>query len=582
MGIIEADFTDKLAAKPYLNYHNPYSRHNLITSSVNSGKRLWGRFARNDRNANVAGGEDWIVPSDESSAGGFLGGTRTERPKGVPSRIRILAIDVPEFREVFDGECRVNLSRIYPDDIAPPKYITRKNGNGQQKIKKQGHDDKTVVEKSQQESIEIIQKSLARSLVRCRNKQSKRIGVELLEASVYDLNPNNMRRTYHFGNYKYDPGKYGSNQNSPGGDMLQRRMSVNEGLGSKLRIRRRQIVVTKNEENANPQVNDEKGYADVEEESAENSMVQQEGDKGSHVEGSGREINVFAEEEDEVDAPWNQYAWIEEMQMRISGHIPFGANVERASWISRKLFGNTYRHTVRPSRHFWHWFIPSFLSGEKVGGEDGIDGDYGKDKKTINRASSKPHAVIADGSAMQRVPGALRYLTKCCKEANVPLFIINDPRVWGGNTNKDLESAARDIRKTIKHRIVSNALTIKEGSMFERGRILGTLETEAKWQLKDAGRRTRQAVKDAAERLQKERKDDWSNLESKDLLEKLAEKKLISIRGGAIMDNSRAQVFGEICKAIVSRKDEDAAAVVETGVGSSRSDNNEKNFDQKK
>jgi hypothetical protein len=117
--------------------------------------------------------------------------------------------------------------------------------------------------------------------------------------------------------------------------------------------------------------------------------------------------------------------------------------------------------------------------------------------------------------------------------------------------------------------------------MFERGRILGTLETEAKWQLKDAGRRTRQAVKDAAERLQKERKDDWSNLESKDLLEKLAEKKLISIRGGVVMDNSRAQVFGEICKAIVSRKDEDAAAVVETGVGS-RSDNNEKNLDQKK
>jgi hypothetical protein len=324
VGIIEADFTDKLAAKPYLNYHNPYSRHNLITSSVNTGKRLWGRFARNDRNANVAGGEDWIMPSDESSAGGFLGGgtPRTERPKGVPSRIRILAIDVPEFREVFNGECRVNLSRIYPDDIAPPKYITRrKNGNGQPKIKKQGRDDQTVAEeKSQQESIEIIQKSLARSLVRCRNKQSKRIGVELLEASVYDLNPNNMRRTYHFGNYKYDPGKYGSNQNSPGGDMLQRRMSVNEGLGSKLRIRRRQIVVTKSGENANLQVNDEKGYADVEEESAENSMVQQEGDEGgSHVEeGSGKEINVFAEEEDEVDAPWNQYAWIEEMQMRVS------------------------------------------------------------------------------------------------------------------------------------------------------------------------------------------------------------------------------------------------------------------------
>lgn len=67
------------------------------------------------------------------------------------------------------------------------------------------------------------------------------------------------------------------------------------------------------------------------------------------------------------------------------------------------------------------------MSGEKVGGEDGIDGDYGKDKRTINRASSKPHVVIADGSAMQRVPGSLRFLTKCCKESDVHLFIINDP-----------------------------------------------------------------------------------------------------------------------------------------------------------
>jgi hypothetical protein len=312
VGIIETDFTDKLASKPYLNYHNPYSRHNLITSSVNSGRRLWGRFARSDRNANVAVGDDWIISSDESSSGGSLGGTRTERPKGVPRRIRILAIDVPEFREVFDGECRVNLSRVYPDDIAPPKYITRKNGMGQKRKAK----DQGATDKNSQESIEVIQKSFARSLVRCRNKQSKRIGVELLEASVYDLNPNNMRRTYHFGNYKYDPGKYGGDFNSPGGDMLQRRMSVNEGLGSKLRIRRRQVVVTKNEDNANHVLNDdEKGYADVEEESVENANVQQESEG---EDGSGKEITVLAGEEDEVDAPWNQYAWIEEMQMRVS------------------------------------------------------------------------------------------------------------------------------------------------------------------------------------------------------------------------------------------------------------------------
>jgi hypothetical protein len=74
--------------------------------------------------------------------------------------------------------------------------------------------------------------------------------------------------------------------------------------------------VTKNEDNANHVLNDdEKGYADVEEESVENANVQQESEG---EDGSGKEITVLAGEEDEVDAPWNQYAWIEEMQMRVS------------------------------------------------------------------------------------------------------------------------------------------------------------------------------------------------------------------------------------------------------------------------
>ena len=302
VGMIETDFTERLASKPYLNYHNPYSRHNIITSSINSSKRLWGKFARNDRNAN-ASADDW--KTDDASAGSLA--MRTERPKGVPRRIRIMAIDVPEFREVFDGECRVNLSRVYPDDIAPPKYLPRKNEKDDKKDDTSAKNNKTEVEK-----LEIVQKSLARSLVRCRNKQSKRIGVELLEASVYDLNPNNMRRTYHFGSYKYDPGKYGS-KDSPGGDMLQRRMSVTTGWG-RLNLRRRKVVVTK-DENSNEKGDEDKGYADVEESVQEGDV--QEGDV--QEEDSVTEVTVLAEENDEVDAPWNQYAWIEEMQIRVSG-----------------------------------------------------------------------------------------------------------------------------------------------------------------------------------------------------------------------------------------------------------------------
>jgi TRAP-type C4-dicarboxylate transport system substrate-binding protein len=84
--------------------------------------------------------------------------------------------------------------------------------------------------------------------------------------------------------------------------------------------------------------------------------------------------------------------------------------------------------------------------------------------------------------------------------------------------------------------------------MFERGRILGKMETEAKWQLKDAGRRTRQAVKDAAARLQKERNEDWSNLNSKDLMQRLVEKKVISVKGDDLVDGPMAEAFGELWK----------------------------------
>ena len=294
VGMIKTDFTDKLAAKPYLNYHNPYARHGIVTSTINTGKKLWGRFAQSDTNA-VVTGDNWA----EEKTSGMLGGKRSERPKGVPRRIRILAIDVPEFREVFDGECRVNLSRVYPDDIAPAKYIPRK-------IQEKNGDNKEKSSKEEMEKIEIVQKSLARSLVRCRNVHSKRIGVELLEASVYDLNPNNMRRTYNLGKYKYDPGKYGSTRDSPGGSMLQRRMSVLPA-GSGLNIRRRGKAVVTKTEVASESNNDEKGVADVEDQDVD---VQEESNAET-------EMTVLAEEEDEVDAPWHQSAWIEEMQLRV-------------------------------------------------------------------------------------------------------------------------------------------------------------------------------------------------------------------------------------------------------------------------
>jgi hypothetical protein len=105
-----------------------------------------------------------------------------EYPRGVPHRLRVLAIDVPEMRTAFDGECRINLSKIYADEIAPPKDV-------------------------KDHKFKVAQKSLAKSLIKCR--KNKKIGVEMLEASVADLNPYNMRKTHQFGNLiNYDPGKY--------------------------------------------------------------------------------------------------------------------------------------------------------------------------------------------------------------------------------------------------------------------------------------------------------------------------------------------------------------------------------------
>ena len=105
----------------------------------------------------------------------------------------------------------------------------------------------------------------------------------------------------------------------------------------------------------------------------------------------------------------------------------------------------------------------------------------------------RSHAVIADGAAMQRVPGSLRFLTKVCRDAKVPLYILNDPRSWGRLTSTSystLEDALVDLRRTVTDNVVSSALELREGTAFERGRFVGRWEKEIEWQARDAGRKT--------------------------------------------------------------------------------------------
>merc|ERR1712130_196653 len=86
-------------------------------------------------------------------------------------------------------------------------------------------------------------------------------------------------------------------------------------------------------------------------------------------------------------------------------------------------------------------------------------------KQKLNRASNKPHAVICDGAAMQRVPGSIRYLTKICDEADVPLCILNDPRSWGSQTHSTLSDAIIDMRKTVSGNVIRNALDLRRYSI---------------------------------------------------------------------------------------------------------------------
>jgi hypothetical protein len=201
------------------------------------------------------------------------------KKRSVPRRLRLLAIDVPEMRsEGIDGECRVNLARTYVDGVAPPKRIGENHHHQQQ----------------------VMQKSLARALVKCRHAQTHRIGVEMIEASVSDLNPHNLRRTHQFGSYKYDPGKWATTTTATATDR-DNTASVpsNEDVDVSNAKENHKLDFVHDEDNDNVAT----------EATPRSSGAKEDGQDGG---------TVLACAEDEYDAPWNQYAWIQELQLRVS------------------------------------------------------------------------------------------------------------------------------------------------------------------------------------------------------------------------------------------------------------------------
>ena len=272
---LEVFLMDRIAKKPYLNYH---SVPNAIQAKRNYRRRM------EDNNASVKGSS--TTPQDT-------------RPKGVPSRLRILALDVPQFKEeaIEDyGVCQLP-SEIFStngpkfiDGIAPPKQMDKKSTGY--------YYSKGESRKERRASLKPVdQKSLAKQLYYCydsrqrvsnneadQKQQPPAIGIEILEGSVMNLNPNNIRRTY----------------TSNSSNKMRKTQST---------------YLTKYGE----------GIADVDE--AETTEYQDNVDEEVETESQEEEdLNSTEDTDDKLNtplenertAPWMQYAWLEEMYLRVS------------------------------------------------------------------------------------------------------------------------------------------------------------------------------------------------------------------------------------------------------------------------
>ena len=313
----------------------------------------------------------------------------------------------------------------------------------------------------------IPQKALVKDIFHCSSPNSQQpVGVELLEASIADLNPYKLRKKQRIGGWEYDPGKYYE--------------SDDDGKDAPP-----QHIATDNND-----------------------------DIPSEVESNGFQDPAFVE----MEAPWNQYAWMEELRLRINGQIHFDAPVEKSSRYERMLFGHVYKTTVPTVHKMIDFFIPFAFAKSNP---DGVDSR----NATNVRAGNKPHVVIANGAALQLVPSSLRLLQKLCKKADIPLFVVHDPRAWGGNTNASLEEALVAMRSTVKNRVINQALERQGSLAFTRGRMLGQAETIVHYEIKEKKQRAKEML--GLDSRRKRKKEDWSQYDVAMLERKLMARNVI-------------------------------------------------------
>jgi hypothetical protein len=393
------------------------------------------------------------------------------RPQGVPPSLRLLTVDLPEVVQLGvkggDG-CHLAADRVYPDGIAPSKRVSTDGSS------KSGHKGNI------RNVLSVEQKAWVTALFECStaSSQGSVSGIQVLQASTAALNPNGLRHNLQVGSYQYDPGKY----------------------------------FARNPKTA-------KGKDHQPDDSATTGQNHQP-TKEQLLRETSHESPLWSE----MDAPWHQYAWLEELQLRISGQVRFGESLEPASWWNRTVRGHVFKRTVQRS-----WYLLD-LVGLPVwrGSSDRLELEA---HGTV--ASQKPHAVIADGAALQRVPHALRWLQKTCRDEGVPLFVVRDPRRWGANTKfkidlavdvangtdkNDLGPVLKQVRRVVKDRIVQASLPA--GTGFERGRMVGRMETNARWEAKELIRKSKEAFQPPP---------DWRKLDERQLEMKLKERGIIDI-----------------------------------------------------
>ena len=249
----------------------------------------------------------------------------------------------------------------------------------------------------------------------------------------------------------------------------------------------------------------------------------------------------------EIQAPWYQLAWREEAMLRISGQVTFGETMQEVDGWMKRFSGYRYKSTVSSSSRSWLDAIFFWRSHRQ---DEGIDGS-----PVPNAASNRPHAVIVNGLALQLVPNSLRVLQKLCAEHKVPLFVIRDPRSWGGNTHPDdLGLVLKDVQTAVKRQIVTRALHHAAGTAFARGRMLGRLESDTAWQAKETVRKSKEFSSRALDAFRKQQETDWSSLSEEELEKRLAYHGLLRSLDSQDGETTRKELTEALSK-IVNRYD---------------------------